>query len=69
MSENLAHSIRGRLGRPKCADDSRDTPPFYAKSAEPLGTSPARWAALSQDRVGGDSYDREWPSRAAKTLW
>jgi uncharacterized protein len=26
-------------------------------------------AALSQDRGGGESYDREWPGRAAKTLW
>lgn len=26
-------------------------------------------AALSGDRVGGASYDREWPGRAAKTLW
>jgi PPOX class probable FMN-dependent enzyme len=26
-------------------------------------------AALSQDRVGGEPYDREWPGRAAKTLW
>ena len=26
-------------------------------------------AALSRDRVGGESYDREWPGRAAKTMW
>ncbi|MBM3649603.1 MAG: pyridoxamine 5'-phosphate oxidase family protein [Alphaproteobacteria bacterium] len=26
-------------------------------------------AALSQDRVGGEAYDREWPGRAAKTMW
>ena len=26
-------------------------------------------AALSQDRVGGEKYDREWPGRAAATLW
>jgi PPOX class probable FMN-dependent enzyme len=26
-------------------------------------------AALSHDRVGGESYDSEWPGRAAKTLW
>jgi PPOX class probable FMN-dependent enzyme len=26
-------------------------------------------AALSKDRVGGESYDREWPGRAAKSLW
>ena len=26
-------------------------------------------AALSQDRVGGDPYDREWPERAHRSLW
>ncbi len=26
-------------------------------------------AALSQDRVGGDPYDREWPERARRSLW
>jgi uncharacterized protein len=26
-------------------------------------------AALSQDRVGGEAYDREWPGRAARTMW
>ncbi len=26
-------------------------------------------AALSQDRVGGEKYDREWPGRAAATMW
>jgi PPOX class probable FMN-dependent enzyme len=26
-------------------------------------------AALSNERVGGESYDREWPGRAAQTLW
>ncbi|MBI3199519.1 MAG: pyridoxamine 5'-phosphate oxidase family protein [Rhodospirillales bacterium] len=26
-------------------------------------------AALSQDRVGGEIYDREWAGRAAKTMW
>jgi hypothetical protein len=25
-------------------------------------------AALSRDR-GGEAYDREWPGRAAKTMW
>ena len=25
--------------------------------------------ALSQDRVGGEKYDREWPGRAAATMW
>ena len=26
-------------------------------------------AALSDNRVGGENYDREWPERARKTLW
>lgn len=26
-------------------------------------------AALSQERVGGETYDREWPGRAAQTMW
>lgn len=26
-------------------------------------------AALSEDRVGGEPYDREWPERARRTLW
>jgi PPOX class probable FMN-dependent enzyme len=26
-------------------------------------------AELSSDRVGGEAYDREWPSRAKKSLW
>ncbi|WP_421994072.1 pyridoxamine 5'-phosphate oxidase family protein [Reyranella sp.] len=26
-------------------------------------------AALSDDRVGGERYDREWPGRAAQTMW
>lgn len=26
-------------------------------------------AAMSEDRVGGEAYDQEWPERARKTLW
>jgi len=26
-------------------------------------------AALSENRVGGEAYDRDWPERAAKTMW
>lgn len=26
-------------------------------------------AALSENRVGGEAYDREWPERARRTLW
>jgi PPOX class probable FMN-dependent enzyme len=25
--------------------------------------------ALSEDRVGGDAYDQDWPERARQTLW
>lgn len=26
-------------------------------------------ASLSDGRVGGDAYDKEWPERAARTMW
>jgi hypothetical protein len=26
-------------------------------------------AAMSEDRVGGEQYDRAWPERAKQTLW
>jgi len=26
-------------------------------------------ASMSQNRVGGDAYDREWPERARRTMW
>ncbi len=26
-------------------------------------------ARLTEDRIGGDTYDREWPHRARQTLW
>jgi hypothetical protein len=26
-------------------------------------------ATLSDDRVGGETYDRDWPGRAARTMW
>jgi uncharacterized protein len=26
-------------------------------------------ARMSRDRVGGESYDREWPARAASSMW
>ena len=26
-------------------------------------------AEISAGRVGGEGYDREWPERAAKTMW
>jgi hypothetical protein len=30
--------------------------------------SPGR-AALSEDRIGGEDYDRAWPARAKETMW
>ncbi|MFH0302140.1 pyridoxamine 5'-phosphate oxidase family protein [Bradyrhizobium sp. 31Argb] len=26
-------------------------------------------ASMSEDKVGGDTYDREWPERARQTMW
>lgn len=44
-----------------------DPETFVAPGALP---TPGRiLAAISADRVGGDAYDREWPAKAAKTLW
>ncbi len=34
-----------------------------------LPSAGAILAALSQDRVGGEPYDRDWPDRAKRTLW
>ena len=34
-----------------------------------LPTPGSMLAALSKGEVGGAAYDREWPTRAAKTLW
>lgn len=42
-----------------------------AKHVDPksLPTAGQILAALSQQRVGGASYDNEWSERAAKTMW
>ena len=42
-----------------------------AKHVDPktLPTPGAILASLSDNRVGGKSYDDEWPGRAQKTLW
>jgi PPOX class probable FMN-dependent enzyme len=42
-----------------------------AKHADPkaLPSAGQILAALSQDRVGGEDYDRAWPERAKQTLW
>ena len=34
-----------------------------------LPTPGAMLAAVTAGAVGGESYDREWPGRAAKTMW
>jgi hypothetical protein len=26
-------------------------------------------AGMSDNKVGGEKYDKEWPARAAQTLW
>lgn len=43
-------------------------PAHHRKPAE-LPSAGQILAALSGDSVGGEPYDREWPARAAKTLW
>jgi hypothetical protein len=34
-----------------------------------LPTPGAMLAAVTAGEVGGEVYDREWPDRAAKTMW
>jgi PPOX class probable FMN-dependent enzyme len=43
--------------------------PARHRDARELPSAGQILAALSDDRVGGDAYDREWPGRAANTLW
>jgi PPOX class probable FMN-dependent enzyme len=38
-------------------------------SSESLPTPGQILGALSQDRVGGESYDRAWPERAKQSMW
>lgn len=42
-----------------------------AKRVDPksLPTPGKILASLSDERIGGDAYDREWPERARKSLW
>jgi uncharacterized protein len=37
--------------------------------AKSLPTPGAILASVSANRIGGDTYDREWPERAKKTMW
>lgn len=39
------------------------------EAASGLPTPGAILSALSEAKVGGEAYDREWPERARKTLW
>jgi uncharacterized protein len=50
--------VRSELWNPACHVDPKNLP-----SAGQI------LAALSQERVGGESYDREWPDRAQRTMW
>ena len=50
--------VRSELWNPAHHRDPRELP----SAGEIL-------AALSNEHVGGESYDREWPGRAAKSLW
>ncbi len=43
--------------------------PAHHRDPKELPSAGQILAALSDDKVGGEPYDREWPERAAKTLW
>ena len=43
--------------------------PRHHRNAKEFPSAGQILAALSNDRVGGEAYDREWPDRAAKSLW
>jgi predicted pyridoxine 5'-phosphate oxidase superfamily flavin-nucleotide-binding protein len=36
---------------------------------ETLPTPGQILASMSDDKVGGEKYDREWPERARQTMW
>jgi hypothetical protein len=38
-------------------------------AAPPVPTAGEILAALTAGEVGGEAYDREWPERAARTMW
>jgi PPOX class probable FMN-dependent enzyme len=43
--------------------------PAHHRDPKELPSAGQILAALSNERVGGAAYDREWPDRAAKSLW
>ncbi len=49
----------------------RITPHYRAKHVDPkrLPTPGQILAALSDQRVGGEQYDKAWSARAQQTLW
>ncbi|MFO1110196.1 MAG: pyridoxamine 5'-phosphate oxidase family protein [Bradyrhizobium sp.] len=50
--------VRSELWNPERRVDPRTLP-----------TPGSILAGMSDDRVGGETYDREWPERARQTLW
>ena len=50
--------VRSDLWNPDKRDDPRSLP-----------TPGQILASMSDDKVGGDSYDREWPERARNSMW
>lgn len=50
--------VRAELWNPEHHVDPKDLP-----------TPGAVLATLSDNRVGGETYDREWPERAKRSLW
>ena len=43
--------------------------PAHHRDPKDLPSAGQILAAISKNKVGGDTYDREWPGRAAKTMW
>lgn len=43
--------------------------PAYHVDPQTLPTPGQILAAMSDNRVGGEAYDREWPERARQTMW
>ncbi len=50
--------VRSGLWKPESQVDPKSLP-----------TPGAMLAAVTAGEVGGEAYDREWPGRAAKTMW
>ena len=49
---------------------AREDAGVAASRAAPTMPTPGQiLASMSDDKVGGDSYDREWPERARNSMW